>query len=550
MNMFKLKLILILMIFLTSINHIEALDIQYGTILGYKGSDVLIEYYGIEKKNNYICNILNYKCTTTKKTTLGSVIPPVFKNSIKKELKDKKANHEILSKDGKWLAYYIQAKEPENTRTYTIKNIKDNHDYTISGNVSYWDLINEQSKIFEFSPDGKSLVYIDDKNDAMSLYKVDLKSLKNNTFESTKIEVTAYTVETFMFFDSQNIYYIGNTKENPYKWSLYNLDLKTGKDKIIESDVSYVDKINKIGSSITFNHLQEKGYGPEIYNTKTKKIKQFKIPNINNKKNIVNEEYVKVGNSIGVVMTPLSFDTTKTYPLLIWLHGGPLRQASLGYHPYHSYGIYDSILKLLQKNNVIILKLDYRGSLGNGRAYSEKIQGSVGNGDIGDVMEAISYTKNEYHINDVYLAGNSYGGYMSLRTVVEYPNAIKGILSINGVTNWESLLVKLKTSIFNTQFYGLPNIENKNLYAQASIINRIPNLENQKIEIIQGEADKTIPLWQAILLSTKLKEANKNINLVTYKEEDHVFRYKKNISDVCVRLFGLIGIPADKECTN
>jgi len=547
--MIKLKFIIIFIVLFTSINYTEALDIQYGSVVGYKNSDVLIEYYGIEKKNNYICNILNYKCTVTKKTNLNNINPPLLKNSIKKELKDKKANHEILSKDGKWLAYYNQAKEPENTRIYTIKNIKNNHNYTSSGNVSYWDLVNEQSEVFEFSPDGTSLVYIDDKNDAMSLYKVDLKSLKNTNFESTKIEVIAYTVETFMFFDSQNIYYIGNTKENPYKWSLYHLNLKTGKDEIIESDVSYVDKIIKIGSSIIFNHLQEKGYGPEIYNTKTKKINQFKIPNINNNKNIINEEYIKVGNSIGVVMTPLSFDSAKTYPLLIWLHGGPIRQASLGYHPYHSYGIYDSILKLLQKNNVIILKLDYRGSLGNGRAYSERIQGSVGKGDIDDVIEAISYERNEYHINDVYLAGNSYGGYMSLRTAVEYPDKIKGVFSINGVTDWESLLIKMKNSIFNTQFYGLPNSKNKNLYDQASIINRISNLGNQKIEIIQGEADRTIPLWQAILLSTKLKEANKNIDLVTYKGEDHVFKYKKNISDVCVRLFGLIGIPTDNECT-
>lgn len=547
--MVKLKFIFIFLIFFTSMNYVEALDIQYGTIKGYKNSDVLIEYYGIEKKNNYICSILNYKCTTTKKTTLGSVSSLVFKNSIKKELKDKKANHATLSKDGKWLAYYIQGREPENKRTYVIKNLKNNHNYTSSGNVSYWDLINEQSKIFEFSPDGTSLVYIDDKNDAMSLYKVDLKSLKNTNFESTKIEVTAYTVETFMFFDLQNIYYIGNAKENPYKWSLYHLNLKTGKDEIIESDVSYVDKIIKIGSSIIFNHLQEKGYGPEIYNTKTKKINQFKIPNINTNKNIVNEEYIKVGNSIGVVMTPLSFNPTKTYPLLIWLHGGPLRQTSLGYQPYHSYGIYDSILKLLQKNNVIILKLDYRGSLGNGRAYSEKIQGSIGKGDIDDVMEAISYAKNEYHINDVYLAGNSYGGYMSLRTIVEYPNAIKGILSINGVTDWESLLVNMKNSIFNIQFYGLPNSENRNLYNQASILNRISNLGNQKIEIIQGGDDHTIPPWQSILLSTKLKDMKKNVNLVTYKGEDHVFKYKKNIGDVCVRLFGLMEIPADEECT-
>ena len=504
---------------------------------------------GSVKKIVIICNLNNLKCSITKKTTIGKPTNVIIKSSIKNEMKNKGGKHLALSKYMKWLAYFIPSDDTTNTRTYVIKNVKNNHNYEMKGAVSYWDLIDEEKKIFEFSPDEKTLLYIDDNEDSESLYKIDLKSLKENNFEGVKIKTIAFNIPTFTFYDSQNIYYVGNTKENPYIWSLYHLDLKTGKEKVIETNVSYTDRITKVGVNLIFNRLQEKGYGPEIYNVKTKKIGYFKIPNINTKKNIVNEEYVKVGESTGVIMTPLTYDPKKTYPALIWLHGGPLRQTSLGYHPYHSYGIYDSILKILQKNNVIILKLDYRGSYGQGRAYSEKIKGSVGTGDIDDVMKAVTFLKNQYNINDVYLSGNSYGGYMSFKALVEHPDTFKGIFSINGVTDWESLLLKMKTSIFNTPFNGLPNSENKNLYEKASIINKIKNLGTQRIEIIQGESDNTIPPWQAALLNKKLKDENKNVNLVTYKGEDHVFIEKKNIGDLCVRLFGLIGISPDKECT-
>ncbi len=547
--MVKLKYIFLLIIIFTFTSKAQALDIQYGNIKGYTNTDVLIEYYGIGKKNNYICNITSLKCTSTKKTTIGKPNNQILKNLIKQELKEVNGNHAIMSKNSRFLAYYISAKEPENKRSYIIKNIKENINYKISESVSYWDLIDEYSKVFEFSPDEKTLLYLDDKDNNTSIYKVDTDNLKNNSFENIKIVTTATNIATFTFFDSSNIYYVGNTKENPYIWSLYHLDLKTGKDKIIESYVSYVDKITKVGNYLFFISQQEKGYGPEIYNTKTKKISYLKIPNINTKKNIKNEEFLKVGISNGVVMTPLSYDKTKVYPLVIWLHGGPLRQTSLGYHPYHSYGMYDAMLKLLQKNNVIVLKLDYRGSFGVGRKYSESIKESVGKGDIEDVMEATKYMKNQYKISDTYLAGNSYGGYMSLKSIVEYPDTFKGIFSINGVTDWESLLVKMQTSIFNTHFNGLPNNTNRSLYDQASIINKISNLENQRIEIIQGEADRTVPLWQATLLNGKLKDANKNVNLTTYKGEDHVFANKKNIGNVCVKLFGLLNIQADKECT-
>ncbi len=547
--MIKLKYFLFLLLFSIFIPHVEALDIQYGSIKGYTTSQVLIEYYGIGKKSSYLCSITSFKCTSSKKTTIGKSSSPIFKKSIKTELSEKGANHAVLSNSGKWLAYFIPAKEPERTRTYVIKNIKENKNYTITENLPYWDLVNDQKKIFEFSPDEKTLVYINDKNDALSLYKVNLASLQGTSFEGVKIETSAYTIGTFLYLDSQNIYYVGNSKTNPYNWTLNSINLKTNANKTITSNVSYLDKITKIGNSLVFIRLQEKGYGPEVYNTKTKKIGYFKIPNIKTTKNIVHEEYVKVGNSNAVVMTPLSYDPKKTYPVLIWLHGGPLRQTSLGYHPYHSYGLYDAMLKLLQKNNVIILKLDYRGSLGAGRTYSESIKENAGKGDIDDVITAVNYAKNQYNISNVYLAGNSYGGYMSLKAVVEHPDAFKGVFSINGVTDWESLLVKMKYSIFNTYFNGLPNDTNRSLYDQASIINKIGNLGNQNIEIIQGEADGTIPPWQADLLYGKLKDANKNVNLTTYKGEDHVFKEKKNIGDVCVRLFGLIGITNTSECT-
>lgn len=546
--MHKFKYIFAILLFFISVSKIEALDIQYGSIKGYSNYDVLIEYYGIEKKINYLCKISTLKCSTTKKTTIGKTSPTVLKSFIKKELEELEATHTTISKAGNWLSYYMKTGGESPKRTYVIKNIKENVNYTNESDVNYWDIVDEQKKVFEFSPDEKTLIYMDDKDNTMSLYKVDLTSLGEKTFNGEKIKTTAYIVGYFIYLNQNQIFYVGNSKENQNKWSLYLLDLKTGKETIIESYVSYLDPIYKIGNSIIFKSLQGKGYGPEIYNTKTKKISYFKIPNISTKKIIKNEEFVKIGNSPAVVMTPINYDPKKTYPLLVWLHGGPLRQTSLGYHPYHSYGIYDAMLKLLQKNGVIIVKLDYRGSLGGERAYSESIKGSIGKGDVNDVMEAVEFTKNKYKINNVYLAGNSYGGYMSLRALVEHPETFKGIFSINGVTDWEALVVDMKTSIFNNLFYGLPNDENRDLYDQASIINQIKNIGDQKIEIIQAEADRTIPLWQATLLNDKLKEAGKNVNLVTYKGEDHVFKGKKNIGDICTRLFKLIEIPVDKEC--
>jgi len=545
----KLKYILIFILYFTLSHGVEALDIEYGTILSVKSPNVIIEYNGIDKKQNFICSVTTRKCTKTMKLTLGITPAKTVKKSLQQELINNGANRITLSPSEKLVAYYTRATNTKPARTFTIRDLKTNKEYSTSNSVSYWDLVNEQSRVFNFSPNSKNLVYLDDKDGEFALYITDTTKLSGDTIESIKLPTSAYQVDDFLFTDNKTLYYIGNTKESPYVWSLYRYNLTTNKDIIVESNVSYADSIKKVGQALVFNRLQTKGYGPEIYNLNTKKIEQFKVPNINTKKSITNQEIIKADKLNGVLMTPTKNDLEKTYPLVIWLHGGPYRQSSYGYHPFHSYGTYDSILELLRKNNVIVLKVDYRGSFGFGRVHSEGIKESVGLGDIEDVMNAVTYTKNRYHISDVYLAGNSYGGYIALKALTEHPDAFTGVVSINGVTDWESLLVNMRTSIFNTHFNGLPDVNNRTLYDKASIINNIDKIGNQKISIIAGESDRTIPFSQATLLYDKLKSANKNVTLVSYKDEDHVYEKKETIQDLCKQLFTFVGIEIDPECS-
>lgn len=531
-------------------SHAQALSIEYGNILAVKYPNLLIEYDNMGTESKFVCNINTKKCQITKKENFGKIYPYKRKKSLQAELDDKKATHITFSPSKNLVAYYVRPSVNNGKRSFVIKNIKTSKDYILSSDVNYWDLVQDGIKIFEFSPDNKTLVYTDDVDGVMSLYKVNIASLSGETLTSTKLTTSIFSVVNFIYSDKNTLYYIGNNKDNPYLWSLYRLNLKTGKDSVVESNVSYLDSIRKIDSYFVFNHLEKSGYGPEVYNLNTKKIEHFKVPKIDNGENTAKQEVVKIENMSAVIMNPPKYDSSKTYSLVIWLHGGPLRQASYIYHPYQSYGTYDSILNLLQKDGVIVLKLDYRGSLGFGRAYSESIKDSVGTGDVTDVMNAVSYMKNKYNIGNVYLSGNSYGGYLSLRTIVEHPDSFTGAFSINGVTDWESLLTSIQTSIFNIHFNGLPSDTNKALYEQASIINRIGSLGNQKIQIVQGGEDMTIPSWQATLLYDKLKSQGKNATLTTYPDEDHVFKDKKNISDLCVQFFNFLEIPADLNCSN
>jgi len=547
--MTKYKYILIIVTLLFAYRTTEALDINYSSIIDKDASNILIQYYKIEEKENYLCNVYNQLCTKTTKESISKSKPSSISNTLKRELYNKGAGHLTPSTTSKWVAYYIKNREGRNARTFGIREVKTKKEYAETKTSTYWDLVSEQGRVFAFSPDDKKLIYTDDTDGAFALYILDTTKLKTTGWKSTKINTSALQVDDFLFTDNDTIYYIGNDKTNPYVWSVYRYDLTSKKETVLDTMVSYSDPLVKVGPYIIYNHLQENGYSPKAYNVKTKTIKQFKTPYIGKNTSILNQEIIKHDTIKGVIMKPDPDTFVRSYPLVIWLHGGPYRQTSYGYHPFHSYGIYDSILELLRKNDVMVLKLDYRGSFGFGRTYSEGIKNTVGIGDTEDIMTAITYAKSKYGITDVYLMGNSYGGYMSLRALVEHPDSFAGVVSINGVTDWEKLLADMQTSIFNVHFNGAPNEDNEDLYNKASILNKVDNVKKQRISIIAGVSDRTIPYSQATLMYDKLKEKNKKVELVSYQGEDHVYKRKDTIQDLCKQLFTFVKVPIDEECS-
>ncbi|MCX6755992.1 MAG: alpha/beta fold hydrolase [Candidatus Nomurabacteria bacterium] len=546
MRYFK-YLIIILILFSTHTTY--AISINYGNINGWNSKDIFIQYYGVNTKTNYLCSLADFSCDQKNNISLGKPGSIAIPSKTTKILSKIKADYITLSPSKNILAYYLGTLNKTNgTRTFVFENIKNKKTYTISKQLSYWDSITDARKLFDFIPNSNQVVYVDDKSGSMQLYIVEASGNQTNNPRIKELKSNTLNINNFIVTDSNTIYYIANTKADPYKWSLYKYNIsKQAEIKIDSGIAAHTGPLYKIGKYIAFYNLEQKGYGPAMYDTKSGIVKKFNIPGIQKTANLDNEHEIKIGDLNGIIMTPS--DMSVPHPLLVWLHGGPYRQAGLGYHSFHSYGIYDEILQKLSGSGVIVLKLDYRGSLGFGTEYSERLKGEVGRGDVNDVINSIDNIKSRYNVNDVYMAGNSYGGYLSLKTLAEHPEKFRSIMSINGVTDWESLLIKMKTSIFNVQFGGLPDTNNRSQYDQASIINKIRNIGNQKIFLVQGQSDRTIPPWQADLLYGKLKDAGKNVTFIPYAGEDHVFKYKKNIDDLCIQMFNLVNVNSNGACT-
>jgi dipeptidyl aminopeptidase/acylaminoacyl peptidase len=508
-----------------------AAGINYGDIISQGTDSFVLKYGNTDTPDYYNCDVSTMSCVDIGKTspTLPTSqtisVAPQFSFSTKSVFKN---NVHI--------------------RTFYLTNNLTGKTYTRSYQLSSWDTLGDEGTIVAFSPDYTRMVYQDDSSGYPVLYSLNLTTLKGKTFKGTKIFTRSTTISGFNLTTANNLYFISN-KASPYAWDLYKYDFTTKTTSLIAENASYAFKIKRWNNGITFFVIQGASSFPEFYNETTNQIEKFSgITPDTSVSTVDSQDVYFLGGMHGVLMTPQNFNKNTPHQLVIWLHGGPYRQTSLGSDVYASYAVYDLTLNQLAENNVVVLKLDYRGSYGYGGVFAKSIIHNVGKGDVADVVSALGVIKKDMTISDTYLMGNSYGGYLALRSIVAYPAKFSGAISINGVTDWATMLKALRTSIFNVDFGGLPNKSNSALYAKASIISRIGDLTTQKIVLMQSQADKTIPPSQADTLYKALQNAGKNVQFIPYAGEDHTFTKTADLENICQNVFSTLSVPLNNNC--
>lgn len=555
----RLSVVLFLLLLNLSLSGLAlGAELKYISIVESRDEQILFKESFLEKANFYLCQSQDLSCQNLgdkvpTEVSLALEDPSPQSDKIKNIKFDRTgATRILLSPNEKWLAYFVPSlAKKKNPREFVLLNLEATgakRTTKLTSKVNYWDLLSEELRIFNFSPDSNYLAYLDDKDGYSTIYLVDLTKT-SNLLPGKKIITKKYSVNDFLLWDKDTIYFVAN-RESSHSWSLYQYKWATGDLKKIAGDISYNQQMRRVGErgqeKLLFTQIINNSAIPVLYNPTTSTLEKFSALGPNPALSGYREKEIKLNAKLnGILMTPKELPATPR-PLIIWLHGGPYRQSSYGYHSYLSYGAYDWILGELAKSGALVLKLDYRGSYGYGRAWAEASKGEVGKGDVTDVITARDELKKLYKINKTYVVGNSYGGYLALRTIVDpgAKNKFAGAMSIAGVTDWFVLLDKLENSIFNTQFDGLLDEKNSKLYYQADVAERVKNLTNEKIIIAHGTKDSTIPVSQADYLAKIFKLRGKTLDLVKYEGEDHVFRKKSSLEDMCQRLAKLTNLSA------
>ncbi len=385
----------------------------------------------------------------------------------------------------------------------------------------------------EFSEDESAIAFLEDVGSFRTLYTMHTSELGEEDPDSlTRLTSPETETEDYLFI-GDTLYFMANV-EGALEWDLFAYS--DGNVETVDEDVSYGDFLKRArtedGSYLAY--LKTEGKNTNIALIAPNPGERTVLSPVEDSplSESILRSVTTYGERTGVLLSPK--DPAREPALFIWMHGGPQRQVAKSYHPYLSYAVYDELLERLVDGGHYVYKIDYTGSSGYGAEFRKALHERIGDVEMDDVEYAIEELTDDLDVENIYLIGNSYGGYMALRGIVDMPETLDGVVSINGVSDWYSLIQKIPSSPFKALFNGVPDTHNIKAYFQASVFLGMEDLSRRdKVLLVWGENDSTVPVWQSENYVEYAESLGVNVHALSFPNEDHILRQRSTLDTLC-----------------
>ena len=204
------------------------------------------------------------------------------------------------------------------------------------------------------------------------------------------------------------------------------------------------------------------------------------------------------------LIKPKDFDPSKKYPVIIYVYGGP-----------HSQMVQNTYMALLRRwemymaqRGYLVYVQDNRGTQNRGLEFEQAIHGQCGQAEMADQMEGVKMLMDLPYVDSdrIGVHGWSYGGFMTISLITNYPDVFKVGVAGGPVIDWKWYEV-----MYGERYMDHPE-RNPEGYAKTSLINKAADLKG-KLLICQGAIDPVV-VWEHSL--SFIRECIKNNVQVDY----------------------------------
>ena len=209
---------------------------------------------------------------------------------------------------------------------------------------------------------------------------------------------------------------------------------------------------------------------------------------------------------------PKDFDPAKKYPLIVYVYGGP-----------HSQMVQDSWLGnvrmwemlMAQKGNLVYVQ-DNRGTSNRGAAFEKAINRQCGQAEMADQMVGLRRLLELPYVDAtrVGVHGWSYGGFMTISLMTNYPDVFKVGVAGGPVIDWKWYEIMYGERYMDTE------ATNPEGFAKTSLINKAKDLRG-KLLICQGAVDNTVVWEHSLSFVEECIKLNVQLDYFPYPTDQH-----------------------------
>jgi dipeptidyl aminopeptidase/acylaminoacyl peptidase len=204
-------------------------------------------------------------------------------------------------------------------------------------------------------------------------------------------------------------------------------------------------------------------------------------------------------------------------PFVLSFHGGPESQE----RPH-----FDSLYQALLARGIGVFAPNVRGSAGFGKRFVNLDNGPLRAGAVRDIHAAVDYLV-QAGIADpkrIGIAGGSYGGYMTLAGLTEFPELFAAGADLYGIVDFETFFAHTEPwmAAISKVKYGDPATQ-RDLLRALSPIHKLDRVR-APVLVLHGANDTNVPVIEAEQVVQTLERRGVPVQYVLFPDEGHGFR--------------------------
>ena len=311
-----------------------------------------------------------------------------------------------------------------------------------------------------------------------------------------------------------------STAVSPLERHLYSVDLKSGKTtKISSVNGMHSALVSSDGKFVIDNYSSTTISGEYVLETSAGKVLQTIQKNGNPLKEYVMPKMsiftIKAKDSTDLycrLIKPLDFDSTKKYPVIVYVYGGPHTQLITN----SWLGGTGLFLHYMATKGYLVFTLDNHGSSNRGLAFEQAIYRNLGTIEVEDQMLGVDYLKKLSYVDTTRIGvhGWSYGGFMTVSMMLKHSDVFKVAVAGGPVIDW-----KFYEVMYGERYMDTPD-ENPIGYDNANLLNYAKDLKG-KLLIIHGTIDPTVVWQNSLTFVKKCVDEGVQLDYFVYPEHEH-----------------------------